>query len=304
MKEKNRSCFYYVARTVWRFGRKIRHQMMYYFILIRFCIKHQTFSLNVSEKRKEKVIVSITSYPKRFPQLYYCLKSVMDQTYKPDKIILYLSSDVSADMVPKNVLALQQYGLEIDFECADIKPHKKYYYSMQQYPDDVVITIDDDVIYEQTLIQKLVDSYKKYPFAVSCIRAHKMKFDAENRLLPYSQWEFECCDCEQPSMLFLATGVSGVLYPPHCLSNQAFDMERIKELCFGADDIWLKCMEILNHTCTVIVNCKKRLPFQIPKTQEVALANQNLSQNNNDIYIQKVFQAYDISLNELNHDGI
>ncbi len=41
------------------------------------------------KKRKPEVIISLTSYPERFPYLYITLCSLLLQEEKPDKIILY-----------------------------------------------------------------------------------------------------------------------------------------------------------------------------------------------------------------------
>lgn len=43
----------------------------------------------------------------------------------------------------------------------------------------------------------------------------------------------------------MAVGVGGILYPPSCLDKRAFDINKIQELCIGADDIWLKCISTI-----------------------------------------------------------
>ena len=42
-----------------------------------------------TEKRDEVVIVSLTSYPARISYVYLAIKSLMLQSYKPDRIILW-----------------------------------------------------------------------------------------------------------------------------------------------------------------------------------------------------------------------
>ena len=51
------------------------------------------FALNQQEKRDKRVIVSLTSYPDRMYDIHYCLYSLLNQTFKPDKIILYLTKE-------------------------------------------------------------------------------------------------------------------------------------------------------------------------------------------------------------------
>ena len=80
-------------------------------------------------KRKQKIIVSLTSYSKRFNSLDLCIKSIMTQTVKPDRIILYVTEE-EKDVVPDKLLDLEKYGLEIRYVYEDYKPHKKYMYAV------------------------------------------------------------------------------------------------------------------------------------------------------------------------------
>ena len=51
--------------------------------------------------RQQKIIVSLTSYPKRFRYLHLTVKSLLLQTVKPDKIILYLGDDARDVPLPE-----------------------------------------------------------------------------------------------------------------------------------------------------------------------------------------------------------
>lgn len=39
---------------------------------------------------------------------------------------------------------------------------------MQAYPDDLIITVDDDIFYPTTMIQTLVQYHELYPKSVIC----------------------------------------------------------------------------------------------------------------------------------------
>jgi len=97
-----------------------------------------------SDARKEKIIVSLASYPARFEQIHIAVKSIMLQSMKPDRIIVWLGEDVERGGLTRKMLELEQYGIEYR-HVRDLKAHKKYIYAMQEFPDDVVITIDDDL---------------------------------------------------------------------------------------------------------------------------------------------------------------
>lgn len=48
---------------------------------------------------------------------------------------------------------------------------------MQQYPNDVITTIDDDVFYRSTLVRDLVKEHTKRNETIICTRSHKIRFD-------------------------------------------------------------------------------------------------------------------------------
>lgn len=88
---------------------------------------------------------------------------------------------------------------------------------MQKYPEAVIITIDDDVIYPPTFIEESIKAYKEYPNAINAFRCHKIIRNSEG-LLPYKNWEFDT-KMEGPSNELFFTGVGGVIYPPGIFKN-------------------------------------------------------------------------------------
>lgn len=240
-----------------------------------------------------KVIVSIASYKKRFPTLHLCLENVLKQSVKPDKFLLYL--DQRYENIPYQVLELQKLGLEICIAKKDLKSHNKYFYAMQQYPNDILITLDDDVLYPPNLISQLLESYNKYPFAVSAGRVHRISFDSQGFVLPYDLWDKEVDYYNTPSMELFANGVGGVLYPPKCMDNRLYDIKKIQELCLYGDDIWLKAMQILKGTPVVAIPQKQQHPPIIANTQQHGLYITNKIHHRNDLYIKNVFHEYNLT---------
>ena len=200
-------------------------------------------------------------------------------------------------MITKEMLQLKEYGIEYRFVTGNLKPHKKYFYAMQEVPDAVVITVDDDVIYSSNMIRSLMKSHKSNPGSVCARRVHVMYKDSNNNLLPYDTWKLECRSGKKPSMSLFATGVGGVLYPPYCLHKDAFDEEKIIDYCLEADDVWLKFMELRNNTPVVRVPCLVAVPPSISGTQEFALCNTNVNYGKNDVYISNMVSMYPDSTN-------
>jgi len=244
-----------------------------------------------NEDRDFDITVSFTTYPARIKSAVYVADAMLRQTLKPDRVILVLAENefLTKDALPEEYANLEKRGLSIVF-TEDLKPHKKYQYAMKNYPDSIIVTVDDDVLYQNNLLERLFTSYKKHPHAVSAIRTHRIKF-FNKKLLPYNEWEFESLYTDKPVHDLLAVGVGGVLYPPGCLEKRnglLFDTRAIKETCLYTDDIWLKVIELLCNVPTVLVEQKPPEILYYPGSQKESLSSTNVDNNRNDKSIQNI----------------
>jgi hypothetical protein len=246
-------------------------------LLLYYKKSKPTYGLNEDAGRTPKVIVSLTSYPARLPYLPICIKSLLNQTYKPDKIVLYLGEDTKSEDVPAKLWELCPFGLEIVFCPGNLKSYKKYLYAMQQYPEDIIITVDDDVIYNRRLIGSLMQSYARHPDAVSARVVSKIIGD-EGQCLTYGYWRrqyaFVWRKKRKPSWQLMAVGVGGVLYPPaskRLMAEEVFDTDLIIAVCdcFN-DDVWLKIHQLRAGTPVALVPGTMSFAV-IPHTQEMGL---------------------------------
>ena len=100
----------------------------------------------ITSFREEKLIVSLTTYPQRISDIDVVLYSLLIQTIKPDKIILWLSEEEFPNKlndVPLHILRFLDFGVEIEF-CDNIRSYKKLVYALNKYPNDLIVTADDD----------------------------------------------------------------------------------------------------------------------------------------------------------------
>lgn len=243
----------------------------------------------------DNFIVSIASYSKRINTLHICLESLYKQTVMPQKIILYLDNTVSPDNIPREVLSYVDKGMEIVFVSDDIKSHNKYYYTFKNYPNTIVITVDDDVIYEKNTFYNLLQIHNKYPDAVCANRVTYMRFFPDKTLMPYTNWYSEYSELRCPSKKLVAVGVGGILYPPHIFTREIFDKSCIINLALTADDLWLKIMELQNNIPVVWTGKLPQHPPRIPNTMEVSLWR-NINKYMNDEYIKKLIAYYNIDI--------
>ena len=244
----------------------------------------------------KQIIISLTTIPSRIKSVQIVIARLFNQTLKPNQLILYLGKEEFQNIqFPKLLQKEIKNGLTIKY-CEDIKPHKKYFYTMKDFPNNIVITIDDDFWYSNKLIEKLYDSYLKHPNAVSCMHCTQMQKNGVNSFLPYTKWTI-AKDINTEHFDYFPIGVGGVLYPPHALNKEVFNLDNIKKFCLFADDIWLKTMELLNNTPVVLVEMIKKFKY-IPASQEVALWKSNLNESKNDEQLNNVFKYYNNFLGE------
>ncbi len=240
-----------------------------------------------------RIIVSFTSYPPRIKSVHRVVESLYRQTVKADEIILYLSLDefpkVEAELPEKLRRMIGQGGFRIAWVCGNLKSHKKYYYALQEFQDAVVITVDDDKIYAETMICDLMESYKRFPDSVSA-RIARIILKRPETLEQYVKWEKEekieeCKDV--PRMDLCAIGAGGVCYSPRLVNKNWFHKETIMKVAGDYDDLWLKYSEIISNIPVVYTKPSQK-DITIDDSQICRLSANNLYGSGNDKCISKI----------------
>lgn len=256
-------------------------------------IRVKSVKTNISD---DTLIVSLTSYPARISKLWMVIKALLNQKLVDNfKVILWLSENQfpkGLDSLPKSLTNLIEKGLDIRFVSDDLKSHKKYYYAFKEYPNNIVVTVDDDVLYSPILLRTLLDAHDKYSDCVICNRGVKI-----NKEKSYRNWG-KVDNFMIPVSSIMPTGIGGVLYPPRCYNNNIFNIEAIKSTCINGDDLWLNFMCRLNGT--KVVHTGVRFGFiTVLSSQETALCKENVNHDKNDIQIDAITKWM---LNEKNTD--
>ncbi len=203
----------------------------------------------------EEIIVSLTSYPKRLSRIKEVIESIRGQTLIPQKVILYLDSNEFRNKdEARDVLDITDDFFLVKWVDLNLRVHGKYFYALQEYCDKIVITIDDDVLYDSRCIEDLYNKHLEFPDCVVCRRGKLLSWRKDGGISSYNNWyELGWRNENKPRVDLLAMGVGGVLYPPFMSSKGLFDVERIKATAPNADDIWLKAIETNNDVTVVYV---------------------------------------------------
>lgn len=274
--------FYSALRFIIRLTANII--LPFYFMLTR---SNSRYKLLPTERTDGRLIVSLTSFPARINRLWLVIESMLRQDEKPDMIILWLSKCQfpTLDSLPNRLLNLQERGLKIELRDGDLRSHKKYYYALQEYPNDIIVTIDDDVFYHSCLLKHLRQCSIKFPNNVCCTNSACITFNQDSLLLPYTKWKRDV-NPEKPNFFIFPIGIGGVLYPPKVLYNKCLDQDVFMKHCPKADDVWLNIMtKLAGHLAVQTGYYSSFLP--IMNRNNVKLTHTNL-QGGNDIQINSV----------------
>jgi hypothetical protein len=236
----------------------------------------------------QRLVVSLTSYPKRFDVLHLTIKSILAQDMAADIVVLWVAH---ADMerLPRNVRRLERYGLTVR-ATDDLRSYKKILPALADYDDAFIVTADDDVYYPRHWLRTFCEAYRPGEREVLCYRAHRMAFDGDN-LAPYNSWAFEITDTE-PALDVFFTGVGGVFYPPGVFHEDVTDRSRFMDICPSTDDVWLNWMARLGGAKIRKVGRKQRF-HEWRGSQDVALEHANrFAISGNDQQIANIIRAY------------
>ena len=256
--------------------------------------------INPSKTRKPQLIVSLTSFPERMSDIHYCLYSLLKQRTKPDKIILWLAKEQFPNLekdIPQKVLKLKRNGLSIEW-CNDLKSYKKLVPALIKYPDDIIVTADDDIYYPSDWLKTLYSAYLSNPEYIQGLRIHKINLNKDVFPQDYENWD-RCIVSDNADFLNFFTGAGGVLYPPHSLYKDATEEKRFMQICPFADDIWFWAMAVLNGTKIHKVKSKRQkliyvnLNRELGKTDEYVLSKINCNQHKNNEQLKNLLHLYD-----------
>ena len=225
------------------------------------------------------VIVSLTSIPSRLNVVHITVRSLMSQTCLPEKIVLWLHHDLKNNVPPElSCLTGDLFEIRyVDLTCS----HRKLVHSLEAFPGKVVVTADDDLMYESNWLAHLYESHRRSPHDIIGNTCRKISRDEHGVLLPYREWSHERRRGVTAEYL-LAIGSDGVLYPPECLSSEATDSSLFLSLAPRADDLWFKAMSLRKGTQVRTSYHKEDKPvWPIIASQKIALKKQNVREDAN-----------------------
>jgi hypothetical protein len=212
------------------------------------------------------VYVSLTSIFSKQSLLVKTLKSIIIQTRLPNKIFLYLSENsylldegFRNKMITccelSNFLKIYKNLIEICW-VDNNGPYRKLLPLLKEKwnEDCIIITIDDDTVYNKNLIKKMVNDYIEHKCVVN-YRGFSPLLDSSNNLdsFDYNKKRIRISGIPKngyKDLYNFPTGVAGILYKPsffHKTDDLIFNKEIYLKTCNKCDDVWFYLIRIKNN---------------------------------------------------------
>lgn len=204
---------------------------------------------SLANANRADVIVTLTTIPSRFALMEPTIKSLLRQKLAPRQIIInvpdYSIREKTAYVVPAFLKQLKSVGIN---PCRDQGPATKFLPVVNTAEaGQMIIVVDDDRIYPDTLVSELVAAASANPEAAFCMSGWQAPADLIDRpttiwanfwLTPPTQLRGRRLAAMQPIDVLM--GYAGYIIRPRHLDLAALnDFSMAPSEAFYVDDVWI-----------------------------------------------------------------
>lgn len=203
-------------------------------------------------RKKERVIVTFTTVPKRINKTCYTIASLLNQTFRVDEICIYVpykSRKGEKYIIPKWLSELERRLIQFKIKRCnhDWGPATKIIPALLEYQNEncVIIYLDDDIVYNKNALETLVSYSNIYPNYAICnqgwnIERWNGKSSFITKTIHHANKYFPTINPYRYVFTDVLQGFSGVLVKP-----RFFDMKELVKLddyppeVFFVDDVYI-----------------------------------------------------------------
>lgn len=195
------------------------------------------------------LIISLTTYPKRYDYLLKCLDSIFSQSFFDKVSKFYINIDdnlTEEDYQRYNELKKLNDKIEIQICPAKWKSANKLVWTYKKHHDDVIVCFDDDKNYHFNILENLYNEWLKHK---DCIIAYEINpaVYINDKLIYLNTVDLKLHQKEYGKYLSNAC-----LFCPNCFSDLLFDYDIFYEISKAQhDELWFWLVSTLNGTKTV-----------------------------------------------------
>lgn len=223
----------------------------------------------------QEIIISLTTIPPRIHMIEPVIQSLLHQTVRPTRIELNVPIQYRNPKYQNEFRINVHQSVDVVRCETDWGPATKLLPTLIRYRDQdvVIIYVDDDRIYRNDLVEKLVHSGREHPHAA--ISAHTVSVKRQlieafwrarplqyklQRIGTMGMWNPKRRTDEEPDRI--AEGFGGVLVKPSFFDQRVFECP---DRFTSVDDVWISgCLTAMGHAP---VGCKSACPSTMPNIQ-------------------------------------
>lgn len=246
---------------------------------------------------KNRIIVSVTTYPKRFEKFKIAIQHILNQTLKYDILRINIDDNLSEDdikMYKDYISSLNDNRIELKVVDCRYRSANKLLPTIKDYPDDVVITTDDDMTIKEHILESLYNMHLKLPM---CIITHEI-----NPVLIDENYNVDIQLAFMPRLYEISYGKylsNCCLFPPHVFDNtDVFNLEKFENFKYH-DELWFWIHSTINGIKVFCID--DTLSFQIDSMSSKEFDETALSNINGNV---KKNIEYNKLINEIYHDKL
>ncbi len=244
-----------------------------------------------------EVVVSMTSFPQAISYAVKAVRSILNGAVLPDKLVLYLTfSQFGEAGLPDELTQLSKENplFEIRNYDRDIRSYRKLIPALIDFPEAIIVTVDDDVNYHRYMLRDLLQAHAKYPHAVFAHRAKRILLGKPYKKWVKYRWYHFLTKRIHHSFANLQTGVAGVLYPPHALRAEMLDVDLFTKVAPSTDDIWFWAAAVRNGYPVIPVPFGRNKPKGLNKPKSLSLKKINFKDgvDRNAMAFQAILELY------------
>lgn len=200
----------------------------------------------------------MTSYPKRIKYVAKAFASILMTNVPKDEYhcVLTLSKlefpNLENDLPKDLQIIIKSKLIEVIWTDDNQKSHKKLMPTLEKYPNDPILIIDDDVYRTEEWLKAFIETHQKYPNDI-IVGAFWKKFYVRNNEII----ETTCMNDTYKTTKYAnkimngykpANGTGGTLYPPGTFTDERFfNKELYMKLSPSSDETWQFCFNIIER---------------------------------------------------------
>lgn len=196
----------------------------------------------------QNIVISLTVIDSRINNLNKVINSILNKKTLPNIIHIFYSDTKNivdngiSESEINNLIQSINNKVEIKISKTDnIGPYRKIIPALKIYTDHIIITIDDDEIFESDIVGDFLEAYYKYK-CIICSVGRIIDFNNWMNMKDTIDYYKKIYHTDKPYMNILPEGYGGILYHSNMFDKKFidYDYNNLSKEIIQNDDIFIR----------------------------------------------------------------